>query len=325
MNGQRSTVNGQRELFLTVLTVLTVLPHPGAAQAGGATHVLIVTGLSGEPRFATAFHGAATAVYDAAKSRWSVTDPNLVYLAEDPTRDPERIRGKATREALAAAFAGLAGRTVPGDQILVLLIGHGAGQGTDSRLSLPGPDPTAADIAEWLRPLVGRTTVLVNAATASGDFVAALAGPDRVVVTATKSALERNESVFAEYFARGLASGAADADKDDRVTVLEAFQYARREVGRRYESRSLLQTEHAQLSDSTLARMVGFGVAGLPSDPRIAALVGERRSLEAQVEALRRRKGILDSLAYERELERLLLEIAGKTAAIRAAQAGGKP
>lgn len=39
------------------------------------------------------------------------------------------------------------------------------------------------------------------------------------------------------------------------------------------------------------------------------------------MEALRRRKGSLDSLAYERELERLLLELAEKTAAIRAAEA----
>ena len=36
----------------------------------GNTYVLLVTGLSGEPRFATAFHAAAASIYDAAKSRW---------------------------------------------------------------------------------------------------------------------------------------------------------------------------------------------------------------------------------------------------------------
>jgi hypothetical protein len=298
---------------------LPVLP----AQAGGQSHVLIVTGLSGEPRFATAFHSAASTLYDAASTRWGVADSSLIYLAEDPARDP-RIRGRATRDAIAAALTRLARRSAAGDVLLVMLIGHGSGQGAESRLSLPGPDASAADFAGWLGPLADRTTVLVNAASGGGDFLAALAGPGRVVLTATRSAFERNETSFAGHFARGLGSGEADADKDGRVTLLEAFGFARREVARGYETRNLLQTEHAQLSDSTLARTVAFGTAALPSDPRIAALYAERRALEAQVDALRRRKASLDSLAYEQELERLLLQLAAKTAEIRAAE-GVKP
>ncbi len=295
---------------------------PAAARAqGGATRVLLVTGLSGEPRFATGFHTAASALYDAAQARWGVPDSSLIYLAEDPVQDPKRIRGRATRDNLAAAFGELARRSAPGDVVLIVLIGHGSGQGADSRLSLPGPDATAADLAGWLRPLAGRTTVLVNAASGSGDFLPALADSSRVVVTATRTAFERNETTFAGHFARGLSSGEADADKDGRVTVLEAFQFAKREVARGYEARNLLLTEHAQLSDSALARSVAFGTLPIPADPRVAALYAERRALEGQVDALRRRKGSLDSLAYEGELERLLLEIARKTAAIHVAEA----
>ncbi|HTL04185.1 MAG TPA: hypothetical protein VL241_00440 [Gemmatimonadales bacterium] len=293
----------------------------GAGQAGGATRVLLVTGLSGEPRFATGFHAAASALYDAAQARWGVPDSSLIYLAEDPAQDPKRIRGRATRDNLAAAFQSLARAAAPGDVVLVVLIGHGSGEGAASRLSLPGPDPTAADFTGWLGLLRRATVVLVNAASGSGDFVGALADSGRVIVTATKTAFERNETTFAEPFARGLVSGAADADKDGRVTVLEAFQFARQEVARSYEARNVLLTEHAQLSDSALARSVAFGTQALPADPAIAALYAERRALEAQVAALRRRKGTLDSLAYERELERLLLDLAGKTAAIRAAEA----
>jgi hypothetical protein len=300
---------------------LLVAPVGVQAQTGGAVRVLLVSGLSGEPRFATGFHAAASALYDAAKARWGVADSSLVYLAEDPAVDRSRMRGRATRDNLAAAFGELARRSAPGDVVLVVLLGHGSGQGPDSRLSLPGADASAADFAGWLKPLAGRTTVLVNAASGSGDFVAALADSDRVVVTATKSAFERNETTFAAHFARGLSSGEADADKDGRVTVLEAFQFARKEVARGYESRNLLLTEHAQLSDSARARRVAFGTAPVSSDPRIAALDAERRALEGQVDALRRRKGTLDSLAYERELTRLLLELATKTAELRAAEA----
>ncbi len=294
----------------------------GALQQGPATHVLIVSGLSGEPQYATAFHAAASQVFDAARTRWGVSDSSLVYLAEAPEADPARIRGKATRDELAAAFGRLTRRSRPGDLVLVLLLGHGSGQGADSRLSVPGPDPSAADFAEWIKPLTGRTTVLINAATGSGDFVAALNGPDRLVITATKSSFERNESVFAEIFVKGL-TGEADADKDGRVSMLEAFQYARREVTRRYESKGLLQTEHAQLSDSSLARTVALETSAPPADPRVAGLIAERRALEAQVDALRRKKATMDSVSYENELERLLILLAEKTAAIKAA--GEKP
>ena len=289
-----------------------------AAQSGGATHVLLVTGLAGEPRFATSFHAAAALIYDAAKQRWGVADSSLRWLAEDPALDPARIAGRSTREGVAEAFAGLARRSVPGDLILVVLIGHGSGEGADSRLNLPGPDATAADFATWLKLLPGRTIAVVNAASGSGDFIPVLTGPGRAVVTATKSAMERNETLFADYFARALSSEEADADKDGRVTLLEAFTWSKRETGRAYERTNRLATEHAQLGDSALAATIAFGVSGVPGDPRVAGLVSERRALEGQVDALRRRKAGMDSTAYGRELERLLLEIATKTAAINA-------
>lgn len=293
-------------------------------MTAGGILVLLVSGLSGEPRFAAAWQQAAATVFDAARSRWAVSDSNLVYLAEDPARDPDRADGPATRDRIAAAFATLTRRSSAGDVVLVLLLGHGSGEGPQSRLSLPGPDATAADFASWLTPLAGRTVVLVNAASGSGDFQQALAGEGRVIITATKSATERNETIFPEHITRGLTSEAADADKDGRITVLEAFTWARKEVARVYESKRNLLTEHAQIGDSALARVVAFGTAPAPTDPRIVALLAARRALELEVEALRRRKAGMDSTAYERELERLLLEIATKTAEIRAAE-GRRP
>lgn len=302
---------------------IPALSGVGMSVAGGVL-VLLVTGLSGEARFATAFHSAASLVHDAARSRWGVADSSLLYLAEDPAQDSARITGRATREGLAAAFATLARRSSAGDVVLIILQGHGSGQGGDSRLSLPGPDATAADFAQWLIPLAGRAVVLVNAASGSGDFITAVSGPERVIVTATKNSNQRNETVFAEFFARGLTSEAGDGDKDGRVTVLEAFGFARREVQKSYAARNNLQTEHAQIADSALARTIAFGTTPASRDPRVVALVAARRSLELQVDALRQSKATMDSTVYLRDLERLLLEVARKTAEIRAAE-GRRP
>jgi hypothetical protein len=304
------------------LAALAVLAGAAAPAGGQGTAVLIVTGLAGEPRFDSTFHAAAATLYDIARDRWGVAESSLIYLAEQPATDTARIRGAATREAVARAMLALSRRVAPGDILLLFLLAHGSGSGPTSRVSLPGPDATAADFAGWLSGFAQQTVVVVNAGSASGDFVDALAGPKRLVVTATRTAMERNETLFAGHYVRGLAGSAADADKDGRTSVREAFEYARREVAREYEADHRLQTEHARLSDSLLAATIAFGAPVTHADPRVAALLAERRALESQVAELRGRKTTMDAAAYDRELERLLLAIAEKTQAIRAA--GGR-
>ena len=191
--------------------------------------------------------------------------------------------------------------------------------GPASKVNLPGPDPTASDYASWLAGFPRQTIVFVNGASGGGDFLPVLAAPARIIVTATKSSAERNESVFFLHFAKGLASDEADANKDGRVSVLEAYRYAKTAVARVYESTNRLQTEHAQISDSLLASTVAFGGAQASADPRIIALVAERQALEAELAVLRSNKATMDAAAYDKELERLLLAIAEKSQAIRAA------
>jgi hypothetical protein len=286
-------------------------------------HVLAITGLSGEPAYRLAFESAASTLVDSARSRWKVSDSSLVVLAEDTTSKRLRASGRSTKDEIAKAFVTLSGRVAPGDVLVVFIVGHGSGEGADSRVSLPGPDATAADFAGWLAGFARQSVVFVNAASGSGDFRAALAGPRRVVGTATRTALERNETKFATPFVRGLTSDEADADKDGRVSVLEAFTYARKEVARAYETESKMLTEHAAISDSAVARTVSFGAARGMIDPRAAALVTERQDLEAQVAALRGKKESMPAAAYDAELERLLVLVAEKTQAINALR--GKP
>ncbi len=318
---------------------------PVAAPAQGVanhTHVLIITGLSADPRFAKSFGAAATMIYDSARSAWHVPDSSLIWLAEDSLQDVRRIKGKSTKENVQRAFLALGMRAAPGDVFLVFLLGHGSGEHQESAVNLPGPDPLARDYAEWVQPFARATVVFVNASTGSGDFIEALSAPNRIVITATKTALERNESIFAGIFARGLTSPEADADKDGRVSVLEAYQFARQEVAKTYTSTNRMQTEHSLLDDNgdgkgtadpgqltggdgALARRVAFGGTSTSADPRVIALVAQQRTLEASVDSLRRVKATMDSVAYEKELERLLLLIAKNSQAIKDLERGGKP
>jgi len=181
--------------------------------------------------------------------------------------------------------------------------------------------------------------VLVNTSSASGPFVEALSGPGRTIVTATRNGAEHFTTLFGGYFIEALTSPAADADKNKRISVLEAFQYAKTEVARAYEREGLLATEHALLDDDgdkegsqepsatgkdgRVAAVLSLGATGednLPTDPKLRALTLERRDLERRVEALRLLKDSMEPARYTSELEKLVTAIALKTREIRAAE-----
>jgi hypothetical protein len=333
---------GSRLSALALLSTLALGALPDAAQAQSATHLLVIAGAGGEPQYSAAFHDAAMAIADAARTRYGLSEASVVYLGEDPARAPAKMAGRSTRENVEAALVRLHGRAKAGDQLWVILIGHGSMQGEVPRFNLPGPDMTAADFKRVLAPFSAQQVAFVNASSASGDFVRALSGPNRAVVTATKSSLERNDTRFARHFAGALSTAAADVDKDGRVTLLEAYTYARRETVRSYESENKLLTEHAQLDDdgdgvaaaepggrsrdgALAATLALGGGAAASSDPRVAALATERRALEQRVAQLRQRKASMDSTTYERELETLLVSLARKSQELRAAEGAAKP
>ena len=308
-----------------------------ASTLGAQTRVIIVTGASGEPKYAASFYAAASSLVDALVTKHGLAPDDITYLAEDPAQDTARIDGKSTKEEVTRALTRVAGEARAGDRVLVILIGHGSHAGSDSRFNLPGRDLTAVELAVMLEPFRTMQVAVVNAASASGDFLPALSGKNRVVITATKSSYERNETLFPRYFVAAFTTPGADTDKDERVSLLEAFVYAKREVARAYETDTRLPTEHAMLDDDgdrrgspepdprtgdgSLARrfIVGGATAAsaAASTPGGNALVAKKARLETQVDSLRRRKDTMAAEAYERELERLLVELAQVSQAIR--------
>ena len=203
----------------------------------------------------------------------------------------------------------------------------------------------AEDFAALLSGLTARVA-FVNAASSSGGFVPVLSGAGRAIVTATRSARERNATVFARFFVDAFVDGAADVDKDERISVLEAFRYATAEVTRYYESDGRLLTEHALLDDNgdgegsgapdlqtaesgelseagdgAWARRFLLGatlasasttVAGAAANesPEVVSLTSQRQSLQDRLDELRRLRDQLEEDDYMAQLETLLVEIA---------------
>ncbi len=319
-----------------LVALLILLAATSAARA--QTYLVVIGGVGGEPQYARTFAQWCATLIAAARDRLGIPPERLTYLAE--AVEAPGVTARSTKGNVQRALRDLAGRAEPDATVFVVLVGHGSAVGGSPRFNLPGPDITAQEFAALLEAFRTQRIVFANLASASGGFLPVLSGARRTIVTATQSGAERYETTFGGHFVTAFAEDGADVDKDGRVSVLEAFNYARREVVRAYEARQQLLSEHAllddngdgrgstepnpQSSDGGLAmRLFLAGSAAAtgevaPTDPALGALYDRRSALERHVAELRARKASMPAEAYEQELELLLLELARVGRAIRA-------
>jgi len=319
---RRAVARACRVLALSGLFVSVLAGAASARQ----TYVLIVVGVPGDDEHAKKFQKWAATFVDAAKAKDAVPDANITLLTER----------QASREGVERAVASIAARAKPTDDVVILLVGHGSFDGRQAAFNLPGPDLTSTDWARLLDTLTAAHVSFINTSSASGAFLPTVASPGRIVITATKTGGERNETEFPEYFVGAFADEAADRDRNGRVSMAEAFEYARTRVVQAFQQKGLLLTEHATMDDGgsgQLAATVFLGAdqtaAALQidmSDPALRALAAERDALEQQVAALKLKKTSTDAAEYDARMEQLLTDLALKTKAIRDRQAkGGTP
>jgi hypothetical protein len=330
---------------LALLTLAVVAALGGSARSTsaqeGATHLLIVTGLAGEQRFARDYARWGSELVKAATERHGVPAANVVWLAERADVHAA-VRAAATKANLERELRALIGRVGAADRVIILLFGHGSYADGETRVNLPGPDMTGKELTALLAPLETQRVAVINAASASGGYIQDLAAPNRVVITATRSGMERNETVFGAHFVAALTGTDADADRDGRVSLLEAFDYARREVEREYQRGNRLRTEHAVLDGvgdgkgvsaveptsphAQLASTFYLGgtarAAGAAASPELRALYAEKERIENALAALRARRAELPEADYEAALEKLLVELSLNAQAIRRLEGG---
>jgi len=73
---------------------------------------------------------------------------------------------------------------------------------------------------------------------------------NRVIITATDSAAQQFETVFPEFFIKAFEDPAADLDRNNRVSIWEAFTYASAGVRQWFEQKGQLPTERPLLDDT---------------------------------------------------------------------------
>jgi len=294
------------------------------AEGASGSKLILVVGAPGEPEYGTNFLTQAVLWQKACeKARFGLSQIGLE--APTTTNDLEVLR--------------LALASEPRDEtqpLWLVLIGHGSYDGKEARFNLRGPDLTATSLANWLQPF-RRPLIILNLASCSAPFLNKLSATNRVVITATRSGTEQYYTRFGELFAKALTDSGADLDKDNQVSVLEAFIIASRRTSEFYKTENRIATEHALLDDNgdglgtqgdwfrglratkkpndkaAVDGLMAIQICVVPSpeDDNLSTdqkLV--RDNLERSVFQLREKKTEMAEKEYSTELERLLLDLA---------------
>lgn len=285
--------------------------------------VVVVVGTPGEAEYETEFARWA-GLWEQAATKSGSESIRIGDADENGTPDREGLQTALEQHASGA------------ETLWLVLIGHGTWDGRTAKFNLRGPDVSADELAAWLKP-VTRPVAVIDCSSASGPLLSKLSGPNRVVVTATRSGDESNYARFGGFLAEAIDDPAADLDKDGQVSLLEAYLTAGSRTEEWYKSKSRLATEHALLDDNAdgLGTPAGWfrGVRATKRARDGAALDGVRANqmhlvpgdrerklppdvrrrrdeIERQVAALREEKGMLGEEEYYGRLEPLMVELA---------------
>jgi hypothetical protein len=270
-----------------------------AFSLSGATHCLIVAGLGGEPDYEQRFAAQAQEMEKLLKSA-------------GPDVHVQELHGPAaTKEAIRTALEA-AKQLKAEDAFVLALIGHGSFDGQDYKFNIPGSDISSTELATLLDRIPARQLIM-NGTSASGGSVHALQRPNRTVITATKTGTEKNATVFPRYWIEALRDPAADTDKNEVISGLEAFKFAELKTKQFYETNKRIATEHPQIDGGEAQRfaLLRLGATQMAAnDPAKRALLTKREDLELKIDQLKFQKAAMPTEEYRRQLQTLLLELA---------------
>ncbi len=297
-----------------------------ALEDGPRRSILVVVGAAGEEDFGKVFRESA--------ERWRSAFQTEDFTLLDGT-DLTASDGKTHQQKILDWIGRPTDRDALRERWLVL-IGHGTHDKSAAKFNLRGPDISADAIAKAIAKVEAKW-LIIDGSSSSGPFINNLSGPNRIIITGTKSGAEQNFTRFGEFLSQTIADPNTDLDHDDGVSILEAFLAASNRVLQFYENEGRLASEQALLDDNgdsrgtpaafyRGARPVKAPANGLKLDGAFASRtlvsnfgVPDKRSKEQrelaeslanQVEALRTRKKEMAEEEYYKELEQLFLAIA---------------
>lgn len=232
-------------------TEMSSAQEPIADSASPQRWAVLLVGLQGDDEHEASFRETADRL-----QAW-LTGP-LEFPAEHVLRlpAPERAGDPSanplTAETMRSKLSDIKQKLRGSDTLWVILVGHGNYDGKQAWFHVAGKDPSNEDVGRWMADIRCREQVIWLTHSSSGWFVKPLSRQGRVVIAATATDDESNETEFPHALATVAQRPAAevDIDRDGAVSVAELYTATVNEVLRRIQSDNRLPTEHAQIDDN---------------------------------------------------------------------------
>lgn len=231
-------------------------PEVGSPNVGGVWRALIVCGLSGDAAHHKLYSETLTKLHEGLSQRLGFADVRVLFgdEAEDADADIIKSAGRATREELEKSVTALRVKLQPDDALWVIVLGHSHYDGKHSWLNLPGPDIHQLDFAKLFSGVTAAQQVFFITTPTSGYYIKPLSAKGRVIIAATETDWETNETEFPHELARVLSTPPIakefDIDADGALTLFDLYVTVVRNLAQSYLEREFLATEHPLLDDN---------------------------------------------------------------------------
>ena len=317
---------------------------PGSARE---KYAVIFGGAAAGKKYEEQFREWTLKLHETLTRDYGYRPDHMTLLLGQGDSEESRISGPCRQETILETMTSLEKKVQPGDQVSFFFIGHGTSDEENAKFVVVGPDITGDGFADLLKGFSAQDIIVVNTTSSSSPFCAALSVPGRVVICATRSSAERYDTVFPRFFLQALDNHAGDRDKNRRLSMFEAFLFAREKVKDWYTEQDRLPSEHPTLDDNgdgrfhtdpdpakgegsvaqiayldTLTASSPEIMAGGPETEALRKLTARTQELERAVFLLRNQKADLATEEYWQKMESLLIDLARTTRELKTLRIG---
>ncbi len=209
---------------------------------------VLISGLNREPEEKQLKDQAILALRLVMKTQFEIPlERQFIFTSKDSLAYKEGAR-EANAENVAQTLKTLSQSIRPEDTFIFYYVGQANIVKQTLRLNLPGPDMTHDALSKLLKAIEPRRSLIVLDCPGAGLAIESLTGENRIVIAGAQ-ANQPWSTQFSRYFIPAMSALQADYNRDNRISILEAFRHASIQLDDSYRQNEWIKTENPLLED----------------------------------------------------------------------------
>ena len=216
------------------------LPKP----VGAKTYAMVICGICRDKQYETIKTKMIIDLQSYLLNKTEVTSDTIKVLTPDGTGN-----NSSQFTNIKKVMSDFESVIKPEDKFIFFYTGQANVVNQQLRLNLPDEDITQVQLGELLKNIKASSNLIVLDCPASGLAVKELSAKDRIIICSCTDE-QRFTIKFSEYFVPALNNTESDIDGDGKISILEAFIAASKNVQDWYRTKNLILTETPVLDDN---------------------------------------------------------------------------